>query len=325
MNNRKQRYKQLCAQEPSIPIFSQGWWLDATAGSENWDVALVETNEDITACLPYVYKKRAGFTISTVPMLTYCLGPWMRPFDAKHATQISRQKDALEKLIELLPPFDHFKQRWHYTLTNWLPFFWHGFNQTTNYTYLLPLQSEEASLWQGLQENVRREIRKATSRSGLQVHNDLPVSSFIPLNQLVYERQGISPPYSEELINTVDEVCTRQNCRKIFIAQDAQGTAHAGVYLIWDENSAYYLMGGSDPAFRNSGAMSLCMWEAIKFASTVTKSFDFCGSMIEPIERFIRAFGGVQTPYFSISRTPSRLVATLLFTQSLTHSFKARQ
>jgi len=48
------------------------------------------------------------------------------------------------------------------------------------------------------------------------------------------------------------------------------------------------------------------VWHAIKHSATVTKSFDFEGSMIEPIERFFRAFGAIQTPYFAISKTPSK-------------------
>lgn len=67
-------------------------------------------------------------------------------------------------------------------------------------------------------------------------------------------------------------------------------------------------MGGSDPDLRNSGANSLCMWEAIKFASTATKAFDFEGSMIEPVERFFRAFGARQKPYFQISKINSPFV-----------------
>jgi hypothetical protein len=54
------------------------------------------------------------------------------------------------------------------------------------------------------------------------------------------------------------------------------------------------------------------MWEAIKFASTVTKRFDFEGSMIEPVERFFRAFGAKQTPYFALTHRPSRWLNTVL-------------
>jgi hypothetical protein len=50
------------------------------------------------------------------------------------------------------------------------------------------------------------------------------------------------------------------------------------------------------------------MWEAIKFARSVTRQFNFEGSMIEPVERFFRAFGAVQTPYFQITKTNSRLL-----------------
>jgi len=73
----------------------------------------------------------------------------------------------------------------------------------------------------------------------------------------------------------------------------------------------------SDPELRKSGATSLCMWEAIKFASTVSKSFDFEGSMIEPIERFFHAFGAEQTPYFAVSHTPSKLIRVAIIARDL--------
>ena len=67
-------------------------------------------------------------------------------------------------------------------------------------------------------------------------------------------------------------------------------------------------MGGGDPALRTSGASSLCLWQAIKLAGEMGKSFDFEGSMIEPIERLFRAFGARQTPYMRVSRSPNRLL-----------------
>ena len=109
------------------------------------------------------------------------------------------------------------------------------------------------------------------------------------------------------LKNLLKTAISRNQC-KWFIAQDEKEQNHAGVLIVWDENSAYYLLGGSDPNLRNSGAMSLCMWEAIKFASTVAKKFDFEGSMIESVERFFRAFGAEQKPYFHITKTPSYIL-----------------
>ena len=124
-------------------------------------------------------------------------------------------------------------------------------------------------------------------------------------------------PYTRDFIRRLDKAAAQNQARKIFIAEDEQGRHHAGVYLIWDDNTAYYLMGGGDPDLRNSGATSLCMWEAMQFAATVTKSFDFEGSMLEPVERFFRGFGATQTPYFAVSKTNSKLIKTYRFLQGL--------
>lgn len=115
----------------------------------------------------------------------------------------------------------------------------------------------------------------------------------------------------------LDAACAARGARKIFIAVDKQGYRHAGVYLVWDGQVAYYLMAGSDPKLRTSGASSLCIWDAIRFASGVARTFDFEGSVLEPVERFFRGFGGRPQPYFFVQKTPSRILLTYLFLRSL--------
>lgn len=315
--NRIKKYHDLCAQEHSIPLFSQAWWLDATAGEGKWDAALVEKGGGIVAAMPYVPSKRYGFTLLGQPALTQNLGPWLREATGKPSTQLAQQKDRLQALIAQLPAFDHFTQNWHWQMVNWLPFYWAGFQQTTRYTYILGALGDEQTLWQGLRENIRTDIKKASNRFNLRVRDDLPVDDFLLLNRMTFSRQDMSLPYTEAFVHRLDQACGTRQARKIFIAEDEQGRRHAGVYIVWDKNSAYYLMGGGDPELRNSGATSLCMWEAIKFAATVTQRFDFEGSMIEPVEKFFRAFGAQQTPYFTVSKTPSLILKTALFLRSL--------
>lgn len=317
MSDAKNMYRKLCAIETSVPIFSRDWWLDATAGKENWDVAVAEKDGNLVAALPYVYKRRYGLTILSQPGLTQTLGPWLRKADSKYSSSLGQQKDLMEELIAQLPQFSHYVQNWHYSQSNWLPFFWNGFKQTTRYTYVLPDLRDEQLLWNGLQSNIRGYIRKATDRFGLKVRDDLHIDDFLKINQLVFDRQGINRPYSETLVKRLDEACAKRNARKIILAEDDQGRRHAGIYLIWDENSAYCLMSGSHPQLRSSGAISLCRWEAIKFARSVTRRFDFEGSMLEPVERFCRSFGAVQMPYFTVSKTQSRLLKTYFFLKDL--------
>ena len=313
----KEIYRQLCERELSIPLFSQAWWLDATAGPGNWDVALVKKGDEVLASLPYAVLKRRGFTFLTQPALTQNLGPWLRESEGKTAKKLAQEKNLMEALIDQLPPFDRYAQNWSWKINNWLPFYWRGFSQTSRYTYALPDLSNIEAVWKDVQANVRTDVRKAENRFQLRVRDDLPIEDFIRLNKLTFSRQKMALPYSEAYVKNLNAVCQERLARKILIAEDSQGRQHAGIYIVWDKNSAYYLMGGGDPELRNSGATSLCMWEAIKFSATVTQRFDFEGSMIEPVERFFRAFGAIQTPYFSVHKTPSRLLKTINFLREL--------
>jgi len=157
-------YRHLCNTEPAVPIFSRDWWLDAACGPDGWGVTSVENGDEIIAAMPYHVKHKYGFTFLTQPPLTKMLGPWLRPSLAKYAKMLGEQKRLLQALIDQLPSFDHFAQKWHYHYTNWLPFYWRGFRQTTRYTYVLPDLADEKQLWDGLQDNIRREIRKAENR-----------------------------------------------------------------------------------------------------------------------------------------------------------------
>jgi len=257
--------------------------------------------------MPFYTKKRFGLTLLSQPPLTQTLGPWLRPSEAKYSKRLGQEKTSLTDLIDQLPRYDHFLQNWNHVNTNWLPFYWRGFSQTTRYTYRLPNISDLDAVWSGFRENIRREIRKASGRFNLRVRIDCSIDDFLALNAKTFERQNRKLPYSAEFVHELDRACIAHNARRIFIAEDDQGRHHAGVYIVWDEQNAYYLMGGGDPKLRGSGATSLCIWESIKFASTVTKSFDFEGSMLESIERYFRSFGAIQTPFFSVTRTPSRM------------------
>lgn len=296
---------------PSFPdifeassLFQQPYWLDAVAPGR-WGAASVSKGGDIVARLPYVAEKKFGLTLLNTPKLTKFLGPWLAPAQGKYAGDLSRQKDLMQDLIAQLPPYDFFSQNFHYPITNWLPFFWKGFSQTTLYSYVLDDLTNEEKLWSGLQGNIRREIRKASKQ--VEVRDDLGLECFLELNAKTFARKGMALPYSNDYVRRIDDVLKQRNQRRIFFAEDANKQVHASLYIIWDSESAYYLMGGGDSKLRTSGSTSLLMWEAIRFASTVTKVFDFEGSMLEPIERFFRSFGAKQQPYFRVSYMNTRM------------------
>ncbi|TVO62382.1 GNAT family N-acetyltransferase [Spiribacter vilamensis] len=302
------RYRVLCEEQPTIPLFSQAWWLDAVVGPEQWSVVLALRGEEVVGALPYFCNSRWGMTFFTQPPLTQTLGPWMRTSEAKYAKALAMEKDVLGALADGLPEFALYRQNWDWARTNWLPFYWKGFEQTTRYTYVLPDISDPDALWQGVQKDIRGNIRKASNRFGVQVRFADDIGELFPVLRKTFDRQGKQLPFAEEFLYRVDRVASEQGKRAIVLGEDGEGQLHAGTYIVWEGNRAYQLLNGYDPELRQSGAGSLCVWSAIQKAAEHVGRYDFEGSMLEPVERFFRAFGAAQTPYFRVQRTDSRIL-----------------
>lgn len=286
-------------------IFAQPWWLEAVAPGA-WDALTIEKDGELIARLPYVTRRRRGRSYLIMPPLTPHLGPWLHRFPGKNPRKSAAEKKIMTELIDRLPRFDGFTQHFHPSVSNWLPFYWRGFQQTTRYTYIIESLTDLSAVWQGMAANLRRNVRNA--KEWLTVRDDLGLDAFLDLNEKTFRRQGLPMPYGRDFVARLDDACSKQKCRRILFAEDARGRVHAGAYFVWDSQASYWLMSGADADLRSSGATSLLVWEAIQFAATVTRSFDFVGSMIESVEHFFRTFGASQKPYLRVTKTNSPLV-----------------
>lgn len=221
----------------------------------------------------------------------------------------------MELLIDQLPRFDYFVQCWDHSVTNWLPFKWRGFEQTTRYTYLVRLD-EFYDPMPSFSPNMRNKVRKAEKL--VRVQHDFPLDVFYEMNRKTFSRQGLKVPYSLSFLRRIDAALVQREQRKIFFAVDPQNAIHSALYLIWDSQSAYVHLVGEDPELRNSGAGILLIKAAMEFA--VGKGlciFDFEGSMIESVEVVRRSCGGIQTPYFKVSKTRSHFLRMQRYLLSL--------
>lgn len=305
----KEVYKDWCQKHPEIPLFLQHDWISTVAKPLQWDVALVGSFNDVQAFMPYFKKRKMKFEIITVPPLTPYIGPWIHyPEGQKEATRLSYEKKVMEQLINQLPKTDKFIQYFHPDVTNWLPFYWSGFVQSTRYTYILDDLTNADVLYQNLQGNIRREIAKAEKTLTIREANS--VEELHRLKENDYRSKGEELNYSSAYFNRVFEKLQQKEACKVWVAEK-DGVTIASILIAWDDESAYYLSGAANPKFKSSGAMSLLLWTSILFSAGVTNQFNFEGSMIEPIERFFRAFGAKQTPYFEIRKTNSRLLKLL--------------
>jgi hypothetical protein len=312
-------YSDFVERSPQGTLFCTTWWLDAVAPGR-YQVLTVEKGGTIHSAWPIILNRsRLGETIIGMAPLTPWLGILYRPpASPKIANQLSEQKSLSAELIQQLPKFDALNIKFHRNFDYWSPLYWEEFDQTTRYTYVLEDLSDLDAVWQGLRGNIRSDVRKARKEK-ISVEETDDIEVFLDVHAMTFARQGMQMPYSDDFVRRVDAVCREQGVRKIFIGRGQEGSVHAAAYIIWDNKSAYYLMGGGDPDKRTSGATSLVMWEAIQFASTVTSAFDFEGSMIESVERFFRAFSAKPHPYYAISKTNSLWRKTRKIASSFPH------
>ncbi len=288
-------------------LFQQPWWLNAVAPGA-WREITVMSGGEVAARMPLVFRRRLGLTVCSMPQLTYALGPWLRLSMSKKSGQLlSEQKQLMTALIEKIPPCDYFMQRFCTAITNFLPFFWAGFTQTTRYTYRIEDLTDLDAVQSQFSQDTRRLIRKAAN--ALTVRDDLGIDRLLEVVTKTFARQGLALGYDPELVKRIHAACEAHKAGRFVFAEDAAGRLHAAQFVAWDGNGCVGLLSGADPELRGSGANHLLQWEVIKHAATVGRSFDFGGSMIEPVEHFIRSFGMRQVPYLEIRRLSRRMRA----------------
>ncbi len=278
----------------------QDWYLDAVCGTGNWDAVMLEKGGQVMAVLPYFLKKKWSRPYVAMPPLARLMGPYILP----EWRTLRKEPAALTELIEQLPArLAAYEQDFPYTLTNWLPFYWKGFRQTTRYSYTLKINDID-KVWKQISTDYRNQkIPRAQQIVEVKTGGDL--ATFIRIQNASFKRQGLSAPVPPDLLARLDAALAQRGQREIFVALDrSTGVPHSVGYLVWDARSAYLLMAGDDPELRASGAGILLLWEMIRYTHEVLQLpvFDFLGSMIQPVERVRRQFGALQQPYFRVRK-----------------------
>ena len=241
--------------------------------------------------------------VITLPSYTQTMGIWFNPKSAEsdYAKEFNRKRNLCEEIVREIPRNKSFLQNFHHTFTDWLPFYLDGYKQTTRYTYIIPDIGDENRVWNNFSNDIKNNIKKAQTKYKLTVKRGVSAKDFIRLIEQIFERQRKTIANLDVLERLIEHSRMRGQ-GDIWGAFDEQGQLHSAQFIVWQKDSVNCIAGGIAPDFRKSKAHSLVMWEAIRFASTVSRSFDFTGSMMQGVEYFNRGFGAVQTPFFTITK-----------------------
>jgi len=283
-------------ESPQGDVFCYSWWLEAITKG-NFKIFAIFEKDKILAGIPLAYY----FGKINEPPLTRTLGPLFR--NLQHLSEHNKttlQRQWLNLLFDQIPT-DEFEQFCtSHNFTDWLVLRWRGLKQMTRYTYLIVYKEKSKSeLWSLLSRGRKETITKARkNKISVKITNDL--FQFYELILLTYQRQGIKFWFSFEDFKLLDDEIANRDRRRIITAFDEQNHAHAAIYLVYNQKSAFALLSAGNPQFRHLGGHTLVMWEAIKYFYGKVDYFNFGGSDIERIENHLRGFGGIITPYFHI-------------------------
>ncbi|MCH3923896.1 MAG: GNAT family N-acetyltransferase [Bacteroidales bacterium] len=287
-NNKESKY--------TNSVFEQPWWLDTVAPGK-WKEILYKENEDIIARLSVVENKSTIY----MPKLTQNIGVWIDENVIKNDKSYKKQRKIYSFYAKEIDKYKTFRIRLNTNNKYFLPFIWKDFVVSPNVTYRIENLSNIDDIYNKFSSNLKRRIKVAQKEVTIEASNDVDI--LISLIEKTYSIQNrkISEYEKKEIKDIFYASMEHQAC-KLLYAKDNQNNYHSGALFVYDENVMYYLLGGTDPKYRRSGAHPLILWEGIKLASNLSKVFDFEGSMIESIEDFFRQFGGEQCVYYTIEK-----------------------
>jgi GNAT superfamily N-acetyltransferase len=252
--------------------------------------------------MPMRYSRQLGFDALHMPPLTPTLGPLLAPPTSdNYEKNLSHEIELLRLLAAAIPPVSYFAAHCHHAFTNWLPFYWAGFQQTTLFTYAFADLSDLQAIFEGFHHSKRKNIKRAQGL--VSVRDDMSAVDFYANHELTLGKLSDRVSYPREVFLRLYATCVERGSAKCWYAIDANNEIHAAIFVVFDERSAYYLVSSIDPDHRNSGAATLLIKHALEYLAPRTQRFDFEGSMIEGVETSFRRFGAKQIPYFVLTRS----------------------
>lgn len=246
-------------------------------------------------------QRKFGLRVLRNPPYTPQVGPFYEPRASNPAARSDEQRAVVEAMADYLSSNGAAVVSLGLSLgiTDCLPFYWRGWKVVPHYTYRIDLAQDEDTILAAMSMQQRNHIKKAR-KDGVGVEEVPDTGDLRSLVLKTFARQ--------------DKAFSHSNMDDILVGYPPGRNSYcyitrhqelpiAGVYVVHDSRTAYNLMTGYDDARAHHGAGVLAMWHAILKAKELgLEVFDFEGSVIPPIERYFRGFGGQLTPRFTVNK-----------------------
>jgi Acetyltransferase (GNAT) domain len=312
-------WDQFIAGKRCATIFHAAWWHKAW-GQELEIYVRRGKNGEIEAGLPMcisrtpAFLRELGMSRITRPPLTMINGPVFSDC-AKHSrcSKYSHEKKEFLAAINSMPRVDFYDFGIWRHYNDLMPFLWNGFETNVIYTYVVP--ANEPDGWRkDMSENTRRALQSAHREAGLKGCRIEVNPPFEEADRLFRETQRLksfsTDGYSDRMTGWWDEVKAR-DAGRTYMLKDGKGNPICATLVVWDSHTMYCLINGMLETMRSEGHLNMLLFERmIMDAMDAGLDFDFLGSELMGVERFIRGWGGELRHYFRVIKITSPLAYT---------------
>ncbi|MBQ2540950.1 MAG: GNAT family N-acetyltransferase [Paludibacteraceae bacterium] len=296
----KERYAQWAAEVGNVPLMMQPWWMDAVCAGKQWDVLLVEDDKgEILGAMPYLLRKRIGQKYIVMPQQTTFGGIWVAPSITDNRWEIAQVCQSIDKQLRALKLSYYYQQ---YPIGSLPAEAMRGmrFRIREHIAYRIDFLADIDQIIASFSKNKRRQLQKAAS---LTSDRQLNVEDFYKFHAHCQEEQHKKISYTREFLLVLERKARRLEQCDILAVRNLEGEVYAAAFLVWDRTTMYFFIPCADPAYKDSGAFTLLVLEAIKLAHQKKLAFDFSGLADTNTLRQYSQFGTTPAKFYSAERS----------------------
>lgn len=211
----------------------------------------------------------------------------------------SREHQIIDKILEKIQALNC----GNVTLTNGpglvdvRPFVRRGWKERVLYTYIVSLRQD---IFSHISHDARNRIRKA-QKMGITVTKEYNPEIYWKLLRATYEKQRLDVPVKKEYLFALMDMLSRHNLGEMYLAKTPSGDAVSATFNAYDSRMAHGWEGANDPAFRNTGATSLLVYEVFTdLRERGFSQFNMMGANIPHLAHFYASFDPTLVPYYSV-------------------------
>lgn len=249
-----------------------------------------------------ILKIKGIFKYCRVPFFTPNIGLFYKNTEnVKKSTKISIQSEISEAFIKYLD-----REKYLLTIFSFPPtflflqnFYWNKFKVIPRYTYHIDLTKDLDEILFNFSKGKLKDIKRA-KKDSLSTILSFDYSLVKELVYNTFNRQGKA--FQNELMEDILFKFANESNSFSYITWE-NGVPVSASFCIFDNNTAYYLLGGYDNKNKHSAAGVQTIVNCIEHSKRLGLNvFDFEGSMVPAIEKYFRGFGGELVPSFSVNK-----------------------